>query len=44
MLCSRVYDRSTNLRCLKVSPTLKGPHYWNTLEEKQELRDEFMIK
>lgn len=29
---------------MQVSETLKGPQYWNTLEEKQELRDAFMIK
>jgi hypothetical protein len=34
----------SNDRCAQVSATLKGPQYWNTLAEKQELRDEFMTK
>ena len=29
---------------IKVSEAQRGPQYWNTLEDKQELRDEFMIK
>lgn len=29
---------------MQVSEAQRGPQYWNTLEDKQELRDEFMIK